>query len=546
MARIQAQQIDQKLNSMSNEELENFIAQNPEYEEFLTVGADSGNNEIVVNYESQPNNQQEPISISPPWEGNLFEGMPGRSGRTNLFELGNPSNSITVGGGYNPYGMNPEDERLKAYTPGMRLYGINPYYFTHAQNMIDYFNELEADRKIAEDTNYCMVRLSMMLRPVTQEELDYLESLKFKPADQIVKEREEALKKQEEEKLESMRELNGDGGDIIYDVYDTNGIRFERTMSFKIVDCKTGDVVKEVNHRKDNNGHSYTTHTQMEDRQRQYEIDTERMQIQLYQRKMESLSRMFRQSYLNNLNQWNQWELEGVPIWERYARIEDNRIDWHKESRKVERALRSASFSRGKFNSILESCCDDCFTYSTSSHFFGLSYDFDRDLHYKALISTPEEMDADPLVSQKLQQAYEIKKKRFLDKVNSGNLSCQMAMNANYHPTFAKTPIDELTLDDYKKPENQFMYTKEVTPELATENLFIPKELSAGGGGMTQPNIDANGNIQPIQRTMGHVVIDNDTGKVISNEEFDIPISPPDDRDFENMSDEELLASDTF
>ena len=117
-------------------------------------------------------------------------------------------------------------------------------------------------------------------------------------------------------------------------------------------------------------------------------------------------------------------------------------------------------------------------------------------------------------------------------------------MNAHYHPTFAKTAIDELTLDDYKKPENQFMYTKEVTPQLATENLFIPKELSQGG--MTQPNVDANGNIQPIQRTMGHVVVDNDTGQVISNEEFDVPVSPPDNRDFENMSDEELLASDTF
>ena len=32
------------------------------------------------------------------------------------FELGNPSNNITVGG-YNPYGMSPDDERLKAYTP---------------------------------------------------------------------------------------------------------------------------------------------------------------------------------------------------------------------------------------------------------------------------------------------------------------------------------------------------------------------------------------------------------------------------------------------
>lgn len=543
MARIQAQQIDQQLNSMSNEELENLISQNPEYEEFLTVGADSDNSGIVVNYEAQPNNQQEQISISPPWEGNLFEGMPGRSGKTNLFELGNPSNNITVGG-YNPYGMSPDDERLKAYTPGMRLYGINPYNFTCAEHMVDCFNELEADRKIAADTQYCMTRFYMQFKTVTQEEFDYLESLKFKPADQIVKEQDEALKKQEEERLDNLKNQNGDGNNIIYDMYDANGVRFERAMSFKIIDYKTGDVVKEVNHRKDNNGHSYVTHTQMEDRQRQYEMETERMQVQLHQRKVEAFSRVFRQGYLNRVNQWNQWEAEGIPVWKRYAMIEDSRIDWNKETKKIERALRSASFSRDKFNSILANCCDDCFTYSTSSKFFGLSYDFDRDLHYKALISTPEEMDNDPLVRQKLQQAYEIKRKRFLDKVYSGNLGCQMAMNAHYHPTFAKTAIDELTLDDYKKPENQFMYTKEVTPQLATENLFIPKELSEGA--MTQPNVDANGNIQPIQRTMGHVVVDNDTGQVISNEEFDVPVSPPDNRDFENMSDEELLASDTF
>ena len=59
MARIQAQQIDKQLNSMSNEELENLISQNPEYEEFLTVGADSDNSGVVVNYEAQTNNLQE-------------------------------------------------------------------------------------------------------------------------------------------------------------------------------------------------------------------------------------------------------------------------------------------------------------------------------------------------------------------------------------------------------------------------------------------------------------------------------------------------------
>lgn len=518
MTRMQDAQIQNTLSGMTNEQVECFIDQNPDVAEMLSIGADSDNSGIVVNYANQPNNQQE-ISISPPWETNFsVAGQP--QGRVNLFQVGsNPSNGMSFNYGF---GMNSNDERIKKYTPGMKLYGINPYNFPNANQMIDYFNMLEEQREFAQNQQYGWALISA--RTVgTQEMLDWAESLKFKPADQVYKEMEESKAKAEQEKIKAMTE---EGNNVVYDVYDVNGIRLQKACDFCIVNKETGDVVTEIVHKKDKLGQSFTVHTQVEDRKQQYEIQQMYTQIANYNRYVDTFAKLFYKQYDDNKNRWQRWKDAGLSIEEQYAMYEDERIDWSKHQKLLERALRTASYSRDTFKDILSSCCHTELDYANRSDFFSLSYDFERDLHYKTLISTPQEMNNDPMVHQKLQQEYDIKRKMFMDKVMSGNLGCQMATDAHYHPTFAKTPIDQLTLEDYNKPENQFMYTQTVTPEIATKNMFIPENMS---GIMTKEklasmgiHLDENGQVLPQQRTIGTISIDDDTGQVLSQQEFDL------------------------
>ncbi len=518
MTRMQDAQIQNTLSGMSNEQVECFIDQNPDVAEMLSISADSDNSGIVVNYANQPNNQQE-ISISPPWETNFsVAGQP--QGRVNLFQVGsNPATGMSFNYGF---GMNSNDERFKKYTPGMRLYGINPYNFPNANQMIDYFNMLEKQREFAQNQQYGWALKSA--RTVgTQEMLDWAESLKFKPADQVYKEMEESKAKAEQERIKAMTE---EGNDVVYDVYDVNGIRLQKACDFSIINKESGEVISEVVHKKDKLGQSFTVHTQVEDRKQQYELQQMYTQIANYNRYVDTFAKLFYKQYDDNKNRWKRWKDAGLSTAEQYAMYEDERIDWAKHQKLLERALRTASYSRDTFRDILSSCCHTELDYSNRSDFFSLSYDFERDLHYKTLISTPQEMNNDPMVHQKLQQEYDIKRKMFMDKVMSGNLGCQMATDAHYHPTFAKTPIDQLTLEDYNKPENQFMYTETVTPEIATKNMFIPENMS---GIMTKEKLasmgvqlDENGQVLPQQRTIGTISIDDDTGQVLSQQEFDI------------------------
>lgn len=518
MTRMQDAQIQNTLSGMSNEQVEGFIDQNPDVAEMLSISADSDNSGIVVNYANQPNNQQE-ISISPPWETNFsVAGQP--QGRVNLFQVGsNPATGMSFNYGF---GMNSNDERFKKYTPGMRLYGINPYNFPNANQMIDYFNMLEKQREFAQNQQYGWALISA--RTVgTQEMLDWAESLKFKPADQVYKEMEESKAKAEQERIKAMTE---EGNDVVYDVYDVNGIRLQKACDFSIINKESGEVISEVVHKKDKLGQSFTVHTQVEDRKQQYELQQMYTQIANYNRYVDTFAKLFYKQYDDNKNRWQRWKDAGLSTAEQYAMYEDERIDWAKHQKLLERALRTASYSRDTFRDILSSCCHTELDYSNRSDFFSLSYDFERDLHYKTLISTPQEMNNDPMVHQKLQQEYDIKRNMFMDKVMSGNLGCQMATDAHYHPTFAKTPIDQLTLEDYNKPENQFMYTETVTPEIATKNMFIPENMS---GIMTKEKLasmgvqlDENGQVLPQQRTIGTISIDDDTGQVLSQQEFDI------------------------
>lgn len=539
VTRQQSQAIMNQLNSMNDEEVNMLLSENEELRDFISVDADKDNSGIVVNYANQlQNGNTNQITFQAPWEGNLATGG-GMSPQTlNLFQT-----SGLLGNFWN-FGQN--DKRVQVYNqhPGMRLYNLNPYQFLDENDLMDYYMMLESQREKQENLNYVFCRFGARADG-SQEALDWAEQFKFKPADDIVREQAEARRKAEEERR---KELYGeDGTRTVYNVYDANGYRLQRSFNFKVVNTETGEVVKEVKCRKDENGQSYDIHTISEDRKLAYEI--QQLHNAFYQdaRFKQVFARLFNQDYFGNIAKWEGWKQAGLTSAQMYTLYEDERVDWKKHAKLIDRALMKASYSREKFSDILKKCVHTELDFANKSNFFGLSYDFERDLHYKKLTSTPEEMQNDPMVHSKLQQEYEIKRRLFMEKVNSGQLGCNMMMDANYHPTFPKPNIDSLTIEDFSKPENQVMYTQIVTPQIATPNMFIPsnpenkplskEEILAMNG----VKMDENGQVIPQQRTMGFMTVDDDTGQVIAQQEFDVATGNQGAVASNDMTDEQLM-----
>lgn len=539
----QSQAIMNQLNSMNDEEVNMLLSQDEELRDFISVDADKDNRGIVVNYANQPQNgNTNQITFKAPWEGNLSSvGRGAMSPQTmNLFQqngfFGNVWNQNI-------------DRRVMMYNqhPGMRLYNINPYAFLDERDLEDYYNMLEQQREKEEGLTYMFFNLGIKSGIATKEDAEWIEQFKFKSADDIVKEQAEARQRAEEERR---KELYGDDGTkTVYDVYDANGYRLQRSISFKVVCLETGEVVNEFKCRKDENGQSYEIHTMAEDNKRNYEIQQLHNAMRQQERFNQTFARLFNQDYFGNIAKWEGWKAEGLTDAEMYTRYEDERVDWKKHEKLINRALITASYSREKFNDILKKCCHCELDYANKSNFFSLSYDFERDLHYKRLISTPEEMQNDPAVHQKLQQEYEVKRRVFMEKVNSGNLGCNMMMDINYHPTFPKPDIQSLTLEDFDKPENQVMYTKIVTPQISTPNMFIPDNKSNPASlskeeilAMNGVKLDANGQVIPQQRTVGFMTVDDETGEVISQQEFDVAVDTQCKAADDSMTDEELMA----
>ena len=114
----------------------------------------------------------------------------------------------------------------------MKLYGMNPYNFYNANQMVEYFNNLEQQREYAQNQKYGWALL-MARFSGSEEMMKWAEGFKFKPADQLYEEQQEAIAKAEKERQEALQE---DESDIIYDVYDCNGVRFQRACSVIISD----------------------------------------------------------------------------------------------------------------------------------------------------------------------------------------------------------------------------------------------------------------------------------------------------------------------
>ena len=502
---LQRQAIQTQLQQMPDDAVMSMIDENDDLREMLTVSADSGNSGIVVNYANQPQNSNQTISFQAPWEGNL-------SSVPTTPQQGYFANNV-----FNGYWMDRNDPRVKAYRPGMRLYGINPMAFFSAEDMVGYYEMLELDRKRKTDFDYAMLTLNAR---ANGESVEWAEQYKFKSADQIVKDQEEAQRKAQETYREQMAASTDTDGDIVYDTYDARGFKFQKAISFSIVDCKTGEVIRKCECHRDKNGQSYVITSLAEERKKQYEMQM----LQLAYAKERAFLQTFRQLFLNdyygNLIKWDNWKQQGLTTAQMAELYENERVDWRKHQKLIERAIATSTYSRRKFNEILKDCCAAELDYINHPQFFGLSYDFARDLHYKELTATPQDIQNDPTVHQKLTEEYEIRRRMFLNKVASGDLTCNMQQDAAYHPTVGKPNIAALTVDDYSKPENQIMYSQIYSPALATENKFIPK-------------LDTNGQPVPLERTVGRMTVDDDTGQVVSKEEVVLQAS-------DSMTDDEL------
>lgn len=525
--RAEQEAMVRELAKYSDEELNLMLDEDESLREFMSIDADRDNGGVFINYANQPQNQQQTISFQPSW-------------------ISGCQQQQQVPQFYNGFAMNwgQQDKRVQMYNkhPGMRLYNLNPYQFYDDIQLEDYYNYLENQRAMKENMDFVLARIQYKISG-DQKDLEWAEQFKFKAADDIVKERIEAQRAYEEKRR---IELYGeDGTKTVYGVYDANGYRFERSVSFKVRDRESGEIVLEVNRKKDENGHSYEIHSIADDRKEAYRRQVMQQDAIRYQQFNRVFASLFNDAYFGNIAKWRKWDEMGLDWGQKMKLIEDERVDWAKHEKLIQRALMTASYSREKFSDILKKCCHTELDYANKSTFFSLSYDFERDLKYKSLISTPEEMENDPMVHQKLQEEYEIKRKMFMQKVASGNLGCDMTIDAHARPAFPKPNLDSLTLEDFDKPENQVMYTQLVTPEIATQNKFIPdnksKQLSEQEIlAMNGVKFDANGNIIPQSRIVGVMTVNDDTGQVIAKQEWDMTQDTTCRQASNDMSDEEL------
>lgn len=506
-----------QLKQYEDEELLRQLEQ-AEYEAEQQQGkviGDGGSDGIIVNYANQPNNG---FSFQPTWNANgTMNPTMGNSGMNGPMQFG--------GCGQMPYNPFQSDERMVVYNqhPGMRLYNLNPYAFMDADYLMDYYNYLESEREKQQNLNYVLMRAGCRGNDEMEE---WVEQFKFIPGDELIKRQNEMRIKAEKEARRQKYGFDPDEGprsSIIYDVYDANGYRFEKSFSFKIYDEETGEVVKEVNRRKDELGQSYEIHTIAEDREQQAAIQRYYMDMNATIAFRQTFARLFNAERNKWIDKWESWKSQGLSWGEIYREWENERVDWERQEALINRALQISSFSKKQFHEIIRDFCP--LDWEHRPKFFSLSYDYARDMKYKELTSTPEELQNDPSVKQRMQDEFNLKRKLFMDKVESGRLACDMMECANTIPAVPKPCIADLTLEDFSKPENKVRYSNTLHPERDMGDAFIPKDLGPDLSKMSEVeimkacgvNVDENGNILPLQREVTHEVLD-ENGNVISSE----------------------------
>lgn len=480
---------------------------------------DGGSDGIIVNYANQPNNG---FSFQPTWNTNGT--MNPTMGNTCM------GNGPMQFGGYGQMPYNPfqQDERVIVYNqhPGMRLYNLNPYAFYDADYLLDYYNYLESERQKHQDLNYVLMRAGARCCDNNEEMEKWVEEqFKFIPGDELVTRQNEIRAKAEKEWKKKMygfdpdefKDENAPKSSIIYDVYDANGYRFEKSFSFKIYDIETGEVVKEVNRRKDELGQSYEIHTIAEDREQQATIQRFNMEMNASYAFKQTFARLFNAERNRWGNMWDTWKSNGYSWGDIYREWENERVDWERQEALINRALQISSFSRKQFHEIIHDFCP--LDWEHRPRFFSLSYDYARDMRYKELTSSEEELKNDPSVKQRMTEEFNLKRKLFMEAVENGRLGCDMMECANKIPSVPKPCIADLTLEDFNKPENKVRYSNTLHPELDLGDAFIPKTNSGDIAAMRALgiNVDDNGNILPLRREYTHEVLD-DNGNVISSE----------------------------
>lgn len=497
MTRVQKENIKKQLDALAQEDL--IRLQNEQYElenesGFKCVGADDDSDaSIFVNYNNMPQNQNSKREL---WEESLATGAPKyyttpfgiqqqqAQQQQNIYRL--PNGAMPFGlpqqPMYNPMLMGM-DRRVQMYNshPGMRFYNLNPYQFMDEKHLEDYYNFLEENRKKDMDQKYYFATFGIK-KGLSDEDIHMYDDLIFKPADDIIKDRERA---QQEEQARRYREIYGDPEHpkTVYDVYDSNGYRFKRSFRFKLIDVETGKVVRDCTNKKtDENGHGYEIRHISEDRKEQFEQQKVLMEMHRALSFWPTFLALLDQDYAKYYNLYSNLAAQGYGPEERQWKVMDMMTDWKKHEAMIDRSIRMATFSKENFHDILSKFCHTELIYSNKGDFFGIGYDYERDLHYKSLLSTVEEMDNDPAVHDKLKQEFDKRRSMFMDKVDRRDFKCCMATDYGFNPNALPKPnIDNLTLEDYNKPENQVMYNEFEGTDRSFKNMFIPDSKTLNG-----------------------------------------------------------------
>lgn len=498
--RESAEKIDSYIDTMTDEEVDEALKyysslENEERKGFTVIG-EGDSPKISVNYRTMPQNELVTERVLPKAQEA-------------------PSQNFM----YQP----PQQQERIGYKEEYGFYHLNPRNYYSWEQMDEHFKELEAERKKKCDLDVYLQMISIQSEAIIehrsleeyQEEIDAInKQYGFVPAKELM----EARRKQ----MELMNNNNNSQNwldDPSYK-YDERGIREQTTVVFSLVKIHEDGRREVVYTNKDKiqrneKGEAVVYKSLAEDRMEKMEKIARENEIAKMKAKQEAIANLGRWYYLDAQRRHARWREEGKNVM--LAQL-DYETDYKSAEKNLMKFIdkQTDTYTQEDFYKILNSCCDTSLTYSNASKVFRISYDFARDIHRLNLMKTPEEMENDQRLMDKLKEEYELKKRDFMEKVLSRNLRCDMTNLCREKPTFPKPNIDEMTLEDHLKPENNIPYDHFEDPRHEMKSIFAD-DWTEEEKAKIKDCLDENGRPKVLKRTITTGSLDD---------------LPPEERDF--------------
>lgn len=497
--RESAARIDSYVDTMTDEEVDEALEyysslENEERKGFTVIG-EGDSPKISVNYRTMPQNELVTERVLP-----------------KVQEA--PSQDIM----YQP----PQQQYKEEYG----FYHLNPRNYYSWEQMDEHFKELEDERKKKCDLDVYLQMIGVRAEAIIehkpleeyQEEIDAInKQYGFVPAKELM----EARRKQQMELMNNNNNSQNWLDDPSYK-YDERGIREQTTIVFSLVKIHEDGKREVVYTNKDKvqrneKGEAVVYKSLAEDRMEKMEKISRENEIAKAHAKQEATANIARWYYLDAQRRHARWREEGKNVMQ--AQLD---YEFERKCKSAENNLmkfidkQTDTYKKEDFYKILNSCCDTSLTYSNTSKVFRINYEFARDIHRLNLMKTPEEMENDQRLMDKLKEEYELKKRDFMEKVLSRNLRCDMTNLCREKPTFPKPNIDEMTLEDHLKPENNISYTHFEDPRHEMKSMFAD-EWTEEEKAKIRDVLDENGRPKVLKRTITTCSLDD---------------LPPEERDF--------------